>query len=192
MLLAQVRKATVRLTSTRERLEVQRATVAESMVAMDGEARTALRAGQEELARLALQRQRTCGLEVTQLDRQIAGLRREEDRLAGIGQRVSAQIEALRAREQMAAARHSAAQAQVAVGEALSGLGSFTSDSGLVEQIERDAEAMEARADAIEELTTAGILGERIGSYPGARTAGVGDEEIERRLQQLKTELTPT
>jgi len=194
-LLAQVRNASARLAVIRERLQKQRATVAESNEALDGEARHALRSGQEELARLALQRQRIGMTELTHLDRQIAGLRREEDRLAAIGQRVFTQIEAVRAREQMAAARHSAAKAQVAVGEALSGFGSIAGDTGVIEQIERDAEALEARADAIEELTSAGILGEANGFFARPEMAESGrrtDDEIERRLDQLKTELKST
>ena len=191
-LLAQVHGATARLSATRERLQQQRAGVAESIETLDNEARQSVRAGHEEFARLALQRQRAGQAELVQLDRQIASLRREEDRLAAIGQRVNAQIEAVRAREQLAAARHSAAQAQVAVGEALSGFGSIASDTGLIEQIERDAEVLEARADAIEELTVAGILGEtnRLFAQPVmSETGGKVDDEIVLLLQHLKNVL---
>ena len=191
-LLAQVRGATARLTGTRQRIERHRTAVADRIGQMDGEARDALRMGEEDRARSALQRQRVARTELEQLDRQIAGLRGEEDRLTSISHRITAQIETIRARKQMAAARHSAARAHVAAGEALSGIGSIPNDSGLIEQIEREAEDFQARADAIQELTEAGVFGHPGVSFTHQTASGSGgasDEEIEHRLQQLKAEL---
>jgi phage shock protein A len=160
-MLEQLRIASQRLAATRSRLEFQRVAVGEKVQLLEDQARQALAADREDLARLALQRQRIGQAEIEYLDRQIDGLQREEAQLATIEQRLSARIEALRAREQMAAARHTAARAQVAVGEALSGVGAVSGDSEIVERIERDAEELEARADAIEELINTGVLGTR-------------------------------
>lgn len=187
-LLDHLRQARRRLTTSRLRLEVRRSEAEEQVRACDAQARHALLAGRDDLARLALHRQRIARQETSQLNGQIEALEREETQLLVVDQRLAAQIEAMRSREQLAEARRSAAEAQVAVGEALSGAGSAVGDVQLIERIERDAEAMEARAEAIEGLISSGLLGGGAGAAP--EPADHLDDEIEFRLAALKAELT--
>lgn len=187
VLLEHVRTAALKLGATRQRLEAQRSGADELVATLDAEARKALQIGRDDLARLALQRQRSGLADIDQLNQQIAGLRQEEQHLGLVGQRIGARIEAARAREQLAAARHSAAQAQVAVGEVLSGIGAFPGEINLAERIERDAEDLEARATAIEELIATGVLGR--GLLGGANADAAPDDEIERRLEALRNEM---
>lgn len=186
-LLDQLRQARGRLTTSRLRLEVRRTEAEEQVRACEAQARHALKAGRDDLARLALHRQRIARQEVSQLNGQIGALQREETQVLVVDQRLAAQIEAMRSREQLAEARRSAAEAQVAVGEALSGAGA-TADLQLIEQIERDAEALEARAEAIEGLISSGLLGSGAGG--SHEPLNHLDDDIEIRLIDLKAEMT--
>lgn len=184
-LLEQVRMAQQRLAATRTRLEEQRAAAVENARRLENQARQALTAGHDDLARLALRRERIVLTEIAHLEGQIGALQREEEQLATIDQRLSARIDALRAREQMAAARHTAARAQIAVGEALSGVAEMGDDGARVERIERDADELEARAGAIDEL-----IGHRVlGGEPSLAADFPGDADIEERLAALRQDV---
>ena len=76
----------------------------------------------------------------------------------------------------MIKAQYSAAEAQVRIGEAATGLGENMADVGLAVQRAKDkTEQMQARANAIDELTTAGALEDFTSS---------GDD-IDRQLSQI-------
>jgi phage shock protein A len=73
-------------------------------------------------------------------------------------------------------AQYSAAEAQVRIGEAATGIGEHMADVGLAVQRAKDkTEQMQARANAIDELTTAGALEDFTSS---------GDD-IDRQLAQI-------
>ena len=76
----------------------------------------------------------------------------------------------------MIKAQYSAAEAQVRIGEAATGIGEHMADVGLAIQRAKDkTEQMQARASAIDELTTAGALEDFTSS---------GDD-IDRQLSQI-------
>jgi phage shock protein A len=181
-LLGEIEAALARLDATKHRLMVQRDESAAREEAFEVEARTALIARRDDLARSALERQRNAAGERDQLDRQIAALTREEEALLLAGRRMSAQIEAAHSREQLAAARQTAVRAQVAAAEALTGC-----TPGELEAIDDETERLECRAEAIDGLLAAGILG------AGRRTEMDSlDPEIEERMARMKLELLGT
>src|SRR5205814_8906724 len=70
-----------------------------------------------------------------------------------------AKIEAFRSQKEVIKAQYSAAEAQVRIGEAATGIGEQMADTGLAIQRAKDkTEQMQARANAIDELTAAGAL----------------------------------
>src|SRR5919197_411158 len=72
---------------------------------------------------------------------------------------LQAKIEAFRSQKEVIKAQYSAAEAQVRIGEAASGIGEQMADTGLAIQRAKDkTEQMQARANAIDELTTSGAL----------------------------------
>lgn len=184
-LLAEVHAAAARLVVTKARLITQRDQAQGQARQLEHHARQALAAGREGIARSALQRQALVESETEPLNRQIAALEHEELALSLAGQRLSAQIEAICHREQIAAARHSAARAQVAASEALSGLGGNAETARRLERIEEAADRLEARAGAIDELLATGLLGDPA-TLPGQALA---EAEIDFRLARLKAEL---
>src|SRR5207249_1798946 len=68
-------------------------------------------------------------------------------------------VEAFRTQKEVIKAQYSAAEAQVRIGEAASGIGEHMADVGMSIQRAKDkTEQMQARANAIDELTTSGAL----------------------------------
>src|SRR5213075_1550290 len=68
-------------------------------------------------------------------------------------------VESFRTQKEVIKAQYSAAEAQVRIGEAASGIGEHMADVGMAIQRAKDkTEQMQARANAIDELTTAGAL----------------------------------
>src|SRR6266700_3207152 len=72
---------------------------------------------------------------------------------------LSAKVEAFRTQKEVIKAQYSAAEAQVRIGEAASGIGEHMADVGMaVERAKDKTQQLQARANAIEELTAAGSL----------------------------------
>ncbi len=91
--------------------------------------------------------------------------------------RLSARVEAFRTQKEMVKAQYGAAQAQVQIQEAATGISEEMSDVNLAVQRAQDRVLqMQARADALDELTAAGALPE-IGAP--------GTDDIDRKLAAL-------
>jgi phage shock protein A len=191
-LLNQVIKAGDQVTAAKDRLKAAADAVRAKLPAMEESARSELRSGHEAAARLALQRRQVVVGELETLERQLAEVEKEESVLAMIEQRLSGQIEAFAARQEVIKARYSAAEAQVRINEAMTGVSEDFADlTAALHRAEQTTEDMQARATAIDRLVQEGDL-ESIGFAAGsdaidARYQTLGaDEEVERRLNALK------
>jgi phage shock protein A len=183
-LLNQVIKATQEVTAAKERLKATADDVRAKLPAMEEQARSELRLGHEAAARVALQRRQVVASELETLERQLAGVEKEEAALTIIEQRLSGQIEAFTARQEVIRARYSAAEAQVRINEAMTGVSQDFADlTAALHRAEQTTEAMQARATAIDRLVEEGDL-ESIAFAPVPDAAG--DDDVERRLNALK------
>jgi len=126
---------------------------------LEGKARQALQADREDLARLALQRRQAYINEIQSLNQQILETQGEERRLQIIKLQLETQIETMQARHQAINARYNAAEAQLRLNESLSGVVESFTDLGFsIEEAEQQAEHMQARVAAVNELLEAGVL----------------------------------
>lgn len=158
-LLDKVQLALKQIRAAKQRLAAKTGEVRRKLPDLQQEARQALLLGREDRARIALERRALVALELESLESQLAEVELEEQRLSLIEGRLSGQIEAFYARQEVIAARYSAAEAQVRLQEALTGLSEELSDLGkALEQTEMKTEEMQARAYAIDQLVEAGIL----------------------------------
>jgi phage shock protein A len=194
-LLAQIRQALVEIGATKHRLSAQAATAHAQVPRLEAQARDALRAGRDDLARLALQRRRIIAAEAETLEEHVREMQDEEQRLSLVEHRLTAQIEAMVARQQLIAARHTAADAQVRLGEALTGASDDLADVALaLERTEQETERLQARAAAIAGLVDSGALATPalagLRSHDEALAQLDGTQEIERELAALKQELS--
>jgi phage shock protein A len=179
-LLQNVKRGIADVVTAKKRLQLQTSQLEQSVVKLDKQARQALGAGREDLARAALERKSAVQQQLQGLDQQIAGLEDQQEKLVTSEKQLQAKIERFRSEKEVIKAQYSAAEAQVRIGEAATGIGEQMADTGLAIQRARDkTEQMQARAGAIEELTAAGTLEDF--------TAG-GQTELDRELAQLASQ----
>ena len=157
--LRDVKRGVVEMVTAKRRVELQASKVKDNIVKLDSQARQAMAAGREDLARLALQRKQASLSELEGLDQQIADMEAEQQKLTAAEQRLQSKVAAFRTRKEIVKAQYNAAQAQVRIGGALSGISEEMSDVSLaIERAEHKTEDMRARAGAIDELVELGVL----------------------------------
>jgi phage shock protein A len=192
-LLQDVKRGVADVVTAKKRLQLQATQLEQSVVKLDGQAREAVGAGREDLARQALERKSGVQAQLRGLDEQIAGLEQQQERLIQSEKQLQAKIEAFRSQKEVIKAEYSAAEAQVRIGEAATGIGEQMADTGLAIERARDkTEQMQARASAIEELTAAGTLED----FTSDKTqldreleALTSSSQVDSELEKLKAEL---
>ena len=176
-LLQNVKRGVADVVTSKKRLQLQADKLEQSLVKLDQQARDALAAGREDLARQALERKTLAQQQLQDLDRQIEQLEQQQDKLATSEKQLSTKIETFRSQKEVIKAQYSAAEAQVRIGEAATGIGEQMADTGLAIQRAKDkTEQMQARAGAVEELIEAGTLEDF--------TAG-DQSQLDRELAQI-------
>jgi phage shock protein A len=188
-----VKQGIVEVATSKKRIELQADRLRADLARLDGQARTAIAANREDLARMALQRKQMAATQLQGLDEQIAQLDAEQQKLAAAEQRMSMKIEAFRTRKEVVKAQYSAAQAQARISESVSGLGEGMADVGMaLERAEQKTERLKARAGAIDELVAEGSLeslgggGDMLDTELARLSAG---QSVEDELAQLKAQL---
>ena len=180
-MLTNVKRGIVEMVTTKRRLQIQAEKARANIVTLDNQARNAMAAGREDLARLALQRKQTALMELDGLDEQIAQLELEQQKLTNAEQRLTAKVESFRSRKEIIKAQYSAAQAQVRIGSALSGISEEMGDVQLaVERAEDKTQTLRAKAGAIDELAESGVL--------NLDMALGGGDSLSRELAQISAE----
>jgi len=201
-LLQQVRRGVADVATSRKRVELQLAQLQQSSDKLEGQARQALAAGGEDLAREALTRRAAVTSQIGDLQGQQASLQAEEEKLTAASQNLAAKVDAFRTRKETIKATYTAAEAETRIREAVTGISEEMGDVGMAIQRAQDkTEQMQARADALDELLASGALQDA--TVPGGRdeiqsqldalTAGHGvDDELARMKAQLPAPGAPT
>jgi phage shock protein A len=154
-----VKRGVADVVTSKKRLQLQTQQLEQSVVKLETQARQALAADREDLARAALERKAAVQAQLQGLDQQVQQLEQQQEKLVQSERQLSAKIEAFRSEKEVIKAQYSAAEAQVRIGEAASGIGEQMADTGLAIQRARDkTEQMTARAAAVDELIEAGTL----------------------------------
>jgi phage shock protein A len=180
--LQNVKKGIADVVTAKKRLQMQESTLQQSVVKLDTQARQAVAAGKEDLARAALERKNVAQTELQGLDTQVAELEEQQQKLTDSEQKLRAKIEAFRTKKEVIKAQYSAAEAQVRISEAATGVGEQMADVGLAMQRAVDkTENMRARADAVSELEAAG-------TFDDVTQLGGGEDDIDRQLKQLSSQ----
>jgi phage shock protein A len=182
--LQNVKKGIADVVTAKKRLQLQETSLQQQLVKLDTQARQAMSAGKEDLARMALERKNVAQTELQSLDTQIKELEEQQQKLTDSEQKLRAKIEAFRTKKEVIKAQYSAAEAQVRISEAATGVGEQMADVGLAMQRAVDkTENMKARADAVQELEAAG-------AFEDVTAIGSGEDDIDRQLKQLTDQST--
>jgi Phage shock protein A (IM30), suppresses sigma54-dependent transcription len=155
----QVRKGLTDVATSKKMLEIQKSKLEENTRKLERDAKSAVAAGRDDLATIALQRRIDMQSQVSALEPQIAGLQREQDRLSDMEQQLRTKIASFKAEKEVIKAKYSAAEAKVRINEAATGLGKEMSDVGnAMQRAEEQMDEMQARSEALDELVQKGTL----------------------------------
>jgi len=191
-LLQNVKRGVADVVTAKKRLELQTQSLEQNVVKLDTQARQVAQ-GREDLARQALERKSAAQSQLQGLDGQIKGLEAQQEKLVASEQQLSARVEAFRSEKEVIKAQYSAAEAQVRIGEAATGIGEQMSDTGAAIQRAKDkTQEMQARADAIDELTASGALEDFTSDQsPLDRELAqmASQSQVDQELEKLKKEV---
>lgn len=190
-LFRKVREGIAAVASARARLQLQLGRLQQESATLDMQARRALAAGREDLARAALTRKSLLAPQIQSLQTQTETLDAQQQALQAGARQLAVRIEALRVRTETLKAQRAAAQAHVAIGEAATGLSRDMADAhGALRRAEDRIERMQARAVAIGELTAAGMLSDAGGDGLTAELDRISAAAaIDAELAALKVQL---
>ncbi len=175
-LLQNVKRGVAEVTTSKKRLELQKAKLQMNLDKLDGQAKEALQAGREDLARKALESKAALQAQSAILDQQIADLSEQQQKLMAAESRLATKVESFRTRKETIKAQYSAAEAQVKVTESVTGISEEMADVGMaVQRAEEKTENMKARSAALDELLEAGTL-----------TDYSGSDDLDRELAKVK------
>ena len=175
-LLQNVKRGVAEVTTSKKRLELQKAKLTQNIDKLNGQAKDAVKADREDLARLALERKNELMSQVQTLDQQIIDLNREQEKLQATEKRLSAKVESFRTKKETIKAQYSAAEAQVKITESVTGISEEMADVGLaVQRAEEKTENMKARSAALDELLEQGTLEDFTGK----------EDDIEKELAKI-------
>jgi phage shock protein A len=177
-LLQNEKRGVAEVTTSKKRLELQKAKLQMSLDKLDGQAKEALQAGREDLARKALENKASLQAQSATLDQQIADLNDQQQKLIDAESRLATKVESFRTKKETIKAQYSAADAQVKITESVTGISEEMADVGMaVQRAEEKTENMKARSAALDELLESGTL-----------TDYSGSNDLDRELAKVKAQ----
>ena len=179
-LLQNVKRGVAEVTTSKKRIELQKAKLQMSIDKLDSQAKEAIQANREDLARKALENKATLQAQSNTLDQQITDLNDQQQKLMAAESRLATKVESFRTKKETIKAQYSAADAQVKITESVTGISEEMADVGMaVQRAEEKTENMKARSAALDELLESGTL-----------TDLSGGDEIESELAKVKAKST--
>jgi phage shock protein A len=158
-LVNRLRRDMAEVVTSKKRLEMQKARLWDNIRTLDEQARRALDSEREDLAKLALQRKNANLVQMQGLDRQIAEMQLEQEKLEQTERRLSAKVEEFKSRKEVIKAQYSSAEAQVRIKENITGISEEMTDVGIsMNRAEEKAERMKSKAQALDEMIDSGVL----------------------------------
>lgn len=192
-LLQNVKRGVAEVTTSKKRIELQKAKLQTNIDKLDGQAREALAAGREDLARKALENKAALQAQSANLDQQISDLNDQQQKLIAAESRLATKVEAFRTRKETIKAQYSAAEAQVKVTESVTGISEEMADVGMaVQRAEEKTENMKARSAALDELLDSGTLTDLSGGdelaaeLAKAKAQSSVDDELAKMKLEMK------
>jgi phage shock protein A len=178
-LVNRLRRDMAEVVTSKKRLEMQKARLWDNIRTLDEQARRSLDSDREDLAKLALQRKNANLIEMQGLERQIAEMQAEQEKLEQTEKRLSAKIEEFKSKKEVIKAQYSSAEAQVRIKESITGISEEMTDVGMaMNRVEEKAERMKSKAQALDEMISSGVLTD----YTSNK------DEIESELEQITVE----
>lgn len=176
-LLERVHGALLQNTNLRKRLQYRISSLQTKIPQLQATAKQAVATGRDDMARMALQQRQLSMMELKTLEASAQEVWMEEQRITIVEQRLTAQIDAMRVRQEMSAARYTAAESQALVHEVLNGFSKELGDLGqAIDLTEQKTEHLQARTNAFEQFIDFATLD---------LSSGATNDPVARQLIQL-------
>ena len=191
--ITKVRRALVDVAASRKQLELQEQQLQHSVDHLNDQAKAALAAGKEDLAREALSRKAAAQQQIDGLEPQHQQLNDQEQKLEQTLTALQDRVNKFRTQKETLKAQYTAAQAMTSVNESVAGISSTLGDSGAELQRAQDKiSTMQARAGALDELLQSGVLEDVGGDTDDIQKeldeAGQ-NAEVDKELAALKAQI---
>ena len=174
-LLNKLRRDMAEVVTAKKRLEIQKAKLWDNIRTLDDQAARAVDQNNEDLAKLALQRENANMLQLQELNKQITEMQLEQDKLEDTEKRLSTKVEEFRSKKEIIKAQYTAAEAQVRIKENVTGISEEMTDVGMsLDRAEDKTEKMKAKSQALDEMINSGSLTD----YSS------GKDDIEKELEE--------
>src|SRR5712692_942312 len=130
-LLNKLRRSIAEVITSKKRLEMQKEKLLDNIRTLDEQARRAVDAGREDLAKMALERKNANLVQVQDINKQIAEMQGEQQKLEQTERDTSTKVEQFRSKKEVIKAQNSAAEATVKVRESVTGISEHMADVGM-------------------------------------------------------------
>ena len=158
-MLNKLRRDIAEVITSKKRLEMQKAKLWDNIRTLYEQAHRSIEVEREDLAKLALERKNSNLLQVQGLEKQIAEMQNEQEKLEQTEKRLSAKVEEFKSKKEVIKAQYSAAEAQVRIKESVSGISEEMTDVGIaMNRAEDKTEKMKAKSQALDEMIDSGVL----------------------------------
>ncbi len=173
----QLARSLIEVSAAKQRLENQRDQLAAAAAKYDEQARAAVQAGSDDMARIALERKQTAEARQAELESNVTNLERQVDTLKQSQSNLDRKIALFRSKKEELKAVYDSSRAQLRVQEAVSGVSEDLADVGnTIQRAEARIQEMQSRADAIDSLVAEGVLADVL--EPGV-------DDVDRELARL-------
>jgi phage shock protein A len=175
-MLNKLRRSIVEVVASKKRLEMQKLKLLDNVKTLDEQARRAVEAGREDLARLVLERKNANLVQAQNLDKQIVEMQAEQEKLETAERQTSTKVEEFRSRKEVIKAQYTAAEASIKIKESVTGISEQMADVGMAMQRAEDkTEKMRSKSQAMDEMIHSGVLTD----YTSNK------DDIERELEKV-------
>src|SRR3984957_14220278 len=193
--ITQVRRALVSIAASRKQIELQEGQLGHTVDHLQDQARAALGAGKEDLAREALSRKAAAQAQIDEMEPQHQQLTEQEQKLEQTLSSLQQRGNDFRTHKEVLKAQYTAASAMTSVNESVAGISTTLGDSGAALQRAQDKIAtMQSRAGALDELLKAGVLEDVGGDTDDIQKeldeAGTS-ADVDSQLAAMKAQLGP-
>ena len=178
-MLTKLRRSIAEVVTAKKRLEMQKQKIMDNIKTLDEQARRAVAAGRDDLAKMALERKNANLAQLQDLNKQITDMQAEQDKLEQTERQTATKVEQFRSKKEVIKAQYSAAEASVKVKESVTGISEQMADVGMaMNRAEDKTEKMRARSQALDDMIDSGVLTD----YTSDK------DEIERELEKVSVQ----
>lgn len=175
--ISSLRRDIAELLSAKKHLEIQRDKLLDAAQVLDHQARLAIEYNNESLARHILERKNLNLMQLQKLDKQIASLDAEKDKLQQLEGNLTAKVEQIKARIAIIKAQYSAAESEVRIKQSITGVLNEVSDLRVaLKKAEDKLQKLKLKSEALDQIIDCDLLADYTSN----------EDKVEKELQNIE------